>query len=347
MRKTNLEVALATQETESRGQPQPQPQPVATAPVQKLRPTTILRGPALLLLLFGTVATFSVLRPQTFMTYQNAQSILTLAAPLCVVAVGLTVVLAMGDFDLSVGSMIGLGGATAVVAQSELHLTWPLAVALTMLVAAAVGLVNGALVAWAGLSSFIVTLGAGTMLTGLEYSLTHQKTVYEGLDPAYSAIGRSSFLGTNLQVWIAILVTLLLWAALRYTEAGRYVYAVGDNPITARLAGIRVSALRVGGFVLSAITAASAGILLTSQANSSFPNSGGPFLLPAFAAVFLGSTMRSTGTFNIVGTAIGVLLLGVVQTGLTMLQLSTAAVLLVQGGVLVLAVLASRIGKSA
>jgi ribose transport system permease protein len=304
-----------------------------------------LRAGGLFVALLAVILVFSALRPDTFPTAGNALAILTLAAPLAVIACGLTFVLVQGDFDLSVGSMVGLGGATAVVAQSALHLTWMSAVGLALLVAIAVGAINGVLTAYVGLSSFIVTLASGTILTGLEFSLTDQKTIYEGIDPGYSALGQSIVVGLNSQIWIALIVAVVCWTALRHTEAGRYAYAIGANPVAARLSGVRVPLLRVGGFVVSALAAAVAGILITAQASSSFSNAGQPYLLPAFAAVFLGTTISSAGRFNVIGTVIGVVLLGVIQTGLTMLQLSTAAVNLAQGGVLLVAVLFSRIGQ--
>lgn len=308
------------------------------------RAGALLARSGLLVALALTIGIFSLLRPATFATSANATSILTLAAPLAIVAAGLTVPLVMGDFDLSIGSMIGLGGAFSVVAQSHWHLTWPTAVAATLALAVVVGLVNGILTAYAKLSSFIVTLGMGTVLTGVEFSLTGQKTIYQGIDPGYAKLGQSTVLGLNLQVWIAALVALGIWIVLRHTEPGRYFYAVGSNPVASRLSGVRVDLLRVAGFVVVALGAAIAGILLTAQANSSFSNAGQPYLLPAFAAVFLGSTVFGAGRFNVAGTMVGVLLLGVTETGLTMLQLSTAIVLLVQGGVLISAILVSRLG---
>ena len=303
------------------------------------------RASSLFVALVVTTGAFSALRPETFPTRDNALAILTLAAPLAVVACGLTVVLILGDFDLSIGSMIGLGGAAAVVAQSSQHLTWPTAVALAMGLALLIGLANGVLTAYVGLSSFIVTLASGTILTGIEFSLTDQKTIYEGIDPGYASLGQSTLLGVSVQVWIAIGGALLAWSVLRHTEIGRYAYAIGGNAVAARLSGIRVSAIRAAGFVVSALAAAVAGVLLTAQADSSFSNAGQPYLLPAFAAAFLGTTLHRSGRFNISGTIVGVLMLGVIQTGLTMLQLSTAAVNLAQGGVLLAAVLASRLGR--
>ncbi|MGW3151556.1 ABC transporter permease [Streptomyces sp. NPDC001177] len=298
----------------------------------------------LLIALALLIVAFSALRPGNFPTWSNAGSILTLAAPLAIVSAGLTTLLVMGDFDLSIGSMIGLGGAACVVLQSRWHLTWESATLLTLVLGALVGLVNGLLTAYAQLSSFIVTLGMGTVLTGLEFSMTGQKTIYQGIDPGYAKLGQSSLLGLNIQIWVAAALALCVWALLTHTEPGRYFYAIGSNPVASRLSGIRVELLRIVGFVVVSLSATLAGVLLTAQADSSFSNAGTPYLLPAFASAFLGTTVFGAGRFNVLGTLVGVLLLGVTETGLTMLQLSTAAVLLVQGAVLITAILLSRMG---
>lgn len=185
-----------------------------------------------------------------------------------------------------------------------------------------------------------------TFLTGIEFSLTDQRTIYTGLDPAYMLIGQSYFLGLNLQIWIAAAITFVAWLILEKTEAGRFIYAVGANPQAAYLAGVPVRILRIGGFVSVAICATITGILLTSQSASAFSNAGQPFLLPAFASAFLGSTISPDSRFTVFGTLVAVLFIGVIQTGLTMLQLSTGLINLAQGGLLIVAVMLSRLGKA-
>jgi ribose transport system permease protein len=132
---------------------------------------------------------------------------------------------------------------------------------------------------------------------------------------------------------------------LERTEIGRYMYAIGGNSEAARLSGVRVRSLRLLGFVIVAFSAAVVGLLLTSQSASYAPNLGISYLLPAFAAVFLGAAVFRPGEFNVLGTVIGVLFLGVIQTGLTMLNLQTYMINLVQGGILITAVLVSRLGQ--
>jgi ribose transport system permease protein len=209
-----------------------------------------------------------------------------------------------------------------------------------------VGAANGFLVAVLGASSFIITLAMGTILTGLEDAITGQNSVFSGLPKGFTGIAQnSSILGFNNQVWIAAIVAVVLWVVLEKTEAGRFMYAIGSSREAARLAGVRTRALRVLGFIAMGLGAAAVGILITSLSGSYTPNTGPPYLLPAFAAVFLGAAAFRPGQFNVAGTTVGVLLLGVIQTGLTMLNLQTFAINLVQGAILVAAILLSRLGE--
>jgi ribose transport system permease protein len=292
-----------------------------------------------------TILIFSLARSDTFPTGRNAESILTLAAPSLIVAVGLTVVLVMQDFDLSIGGMIGLAGGAAMAFMVKEGVTWELAFLAVIGIGIVAGLANGFMVAYLGGSSFIITLAMGTVLTGVEFALSDQETVYSGFAPGYLDVARNEFLGLSNQIWIAAVIGVLAWALLDRSEIGRYMYAIGGNPEAARLSGVRVKWLRVLGFVIVGASAAMVGLLLTAQSGSYAPNIGTSYLLPAFAAVFLGAAVFRPGEFNVPGTVVGVLFLGVIQTGLTMLDLETYMINLVQGGILIVAVLVSRIGQ--
>jgi ribose transport system permease protein len=299
----------------------------------------------LLVAFAAMIIAFSLAKPDSFPTWDNTRSILTAAAPALIVAAGLTVPLVMQDFDLSFGSMIGLAGGAAVVLMSDNNWAWPAALIIALALGLGAGLANGVLISYLGGSSFIITLAMGTVLVGVEYVFTDQKTIFSGVSQGYVDIGQGEFLGLNNQVWIAAGIAIVLWVLLDKSELGRYMYAIGGNPEAARLSGVRIRRIRLTGFVIVALSAAIAGILLTSQAASSVPNTGVPYLLPAFAAVFLGSAVFRPGEFNIPGTVVGVLFLGVIQTGLTMLQLETFVINLVQGAILIVAVLVSQLGQ--
>ncbi|MCK9250409.1 MAG: ABC transporter permease [Solirubrobacteraceae bacterium] len=291
------------------------------------------------------IVIFSIARPETFPTTENLQAILANAAAAMIIATGLTVLLVIGDFDLSFGSMISLAGGAAVILMANHGVAWPVALLVGILLGVAGGAVNGLLTAYFGGSSFIITLAMGTVLTGVEFAITDQKTIFEGVDPSFASIAQNEFLGLSNMFWIAAAIAAILWLFLDKTEAGRYMYAIGGNPEAARLAGIRTKFLRLVAFVIVAVTAAIVGLLLSSNSGSYSPSFGASFLLPAFAAAFLGSAMLRPGQFNIPGTVIGVLFLGVIQTGLTMLNLQTFVINLVQGAILIAAVLLSRLGE--
>lgn len=289
------------------------------------------------------ILAFSLARPDTFPTVTNLKSILTFAAPQMIVALGLTVVLVMQDFDLSIGSMVGLADGAAVALMVYHGVPWPLALAVGLGLGVAAGLLNGFLVAILRGNSFIMTLAMATILTGVEYVFTDQATVFQGVKQGYVNIGANSTLGFNNQVWIALGVALVLWVLLDTTESGRYMYAIGGNPEAARLSGIRTRTLRVLGFVIVAFTAALVGILLSAAGAGYTPNPGQYLLLPAYAGAFLGAACFRPGEFNIPGTVVGVLFLGTIETGLTLLNLQTYMINLVQGAILVIAVLLSTV----
>ena len=296
------------------------------------------------LIAFGVMLlTFTLLRPSTFPTLDNAKSILVAAAPGMIVALGLTVALVMGDFDLSIGSMVGFAAGAAIALMVYHSVPWQLTIVLVLAMALGVGIVNGLLVPVFGGNSFIMTLGMATMLTGLEYAFTDQATVFQGVPQGYVDLGAGSILGLSNQVWIALAVALILWVLLDATEIGRFMYAIGGNEEAARLSGIRTRLLRTVGFMIVAFAAAMVGILTSAAGAGYTPNSGQYLLLPAYAGAFLGAACFRPGEFNIPGTVVGVLFLGTIGTGLTLLNLQTYLINLVQGAILIIAVLLSTV----
>jgi len=290
------------------------------------------------------VIVFSVARPSTFPTWTNAREILANAAPQMIIALGLTVVLVMQDFDLSVGSMASLAGGAAVAEMAQHGMAWELALVLAAGLGIAAGIAKGYLVAVLRGNSFIMTLAMGTILTGVEFAFTNDITIFQGVTPTFISIASNSFLGINNEVWFALAVAVILWVLLDATEAGRFMYAIGGNQEAARLSGIRVRTLRVIGFVIVSLTAALVGILITSGGGGNYtPNFGTYLLLPAYAGAFLGAACFRPGEFNIPGTVVGVALLATISTGLTFLNLQTYLINLVQGAILIVAVLVSTV----
>jgi ribose transport system permease protein len=294
-----------------------------------------------------TFAAFCVLRPDSFFTVFVFKSILRDCAPTLILSLGVTFVLVMNAYDLSLGGAIALCATVAVLLASSDHAglgTAP-AVALTLAFGLALGLINGVLVAYLALPSFILTIATGTIFVGVSLQLTGSSSIFEGIPAPYIAIAGGEILGVSNQVFIAAGALLASHILLRYTQAGLHMYAIGSNAEAARQSGINTQLLQALGFGLVGLAAAIGGILLTSEAGAANPNTGVGLLLPAYAAAFLGACMGGAGLFTAIGTALGALYLQVVGTGLTVLNLSGSTVLTVEGVILGAAVLLARLNR--
>lgn len=296
----------------------------------------------------ATFAAFSLLKPDAFFTGVTMKAILRDCVPLLIISLGVTVVLVMNEFDLSAAGLISLCATLAIVLLSTEFegLNYILAIVLTLAAGSLLGAGNGFLVAYVKLPSFIITIAMSTVFIGIGLQLVDSKSVFEGISPSYVDIASGTFLGFSNQVFIGLVAVALMHVLLRLTEPGRYMYAVGGNPEAARLSGLRVQLLKLIGFAIVGLAAAITGILLTSQAGAANPNTGVGLLLPAYAAAYLGSTMFGRGLFTPFGTALGALYLQVVGTGLLILNFSGPLVQIIQGGILALAVLVSRLARS-
>lgn len=292
---------------------------------------------SLLIAFVGAFAFFSIAKPDVFLTWANAQAILDDASVLCILAVGVTVVLVLGEFDLSIGAVVGLAAAASVAAMSYRGWSTGAAIAIALGAATVVGVVNGVSVAYVRIPSFIATLAIGSIAGGLELAIT-RTSIFEGLRHSYLDIALTRYGGISLRSIIAAGLTIVFLILLRTTVYGRYASAVGDNPAAARLTGVPVQRVKVIGFALTGLTAGVASVLAASAGASYYPGIGTGFLLPAYAAAFLGLSLSGGLRFNVIGSYLGVLLLGTVTTGLTIMNQPNWAAALVQGGVLLAAV---------
>lgn len=300
------------------------------------------------LAIVATFVVFSALRPDSFFTELTIKGILRDCIPLMIVALGITVVLAMNDYDLSVGGLISLCATTVIVLVSTewVGMNWVLAIFVTIAFGALLGLGNGILIAYVRLPSFILTIASGTVFAGLALQIVDSQSVYLGIPESFVELGSGTFLGFSNQVFVGLGILVAAHLYMRQTEQGRYMYAIGGNPEAARLAGVRVQRLRATGFALVGAAAAVSGILINSAAGAANPNTGIGLLLPAYAAAFLGSSMFRVGVFTPLGTALGALYLQIVGTGLTILNLAGPIVQMIQGGILIAAVLVSRLTRA-
>jgi len=292
---------------------------------------------SLLIAFAGACAFFSVAKPSVFLTWANAQAILDTASVLCILAVGITVVLVLGEFDLSIGSVVSLAAASSVAMMAHHGFSTGTAIALALALSTLVGLINGVAVAYVRIPSFIATLAMGSIAAGFELAIT-QTSIFQGIRQSYLTIELTKYGGFTLPTFIALGVMLAFLIILRTTVYGRYASSVGDNPAAARLTGIPVQRVKVIGFMLTAFTGGVASVIAASAAQSYYPGIGTGYLLPAYAAAFLGLSLSGGLRFSVFGSYLGVLLLGTVTTGLTIMNEPNWTASLVQGGVLLVAV---------
>jgi len=287
---------------------------------------------------------FAIISTDKFLSGDNLKTLLSQGAGLAIVSAGLTLVLVSWDFDLSVGAMATLAGlVVAILLDHEYSVV--VAIGLTLLLGAVVGLINGLIVSRLGVSAFIATLAMLTILGGLGNWWTDSKAIpVTNLD--FLSIDITKVLGIPLPAVIAIGVFVVLWILLERTKVGRMLYAVGANPNAAYIAGVRVKTLRTLAFTGSAMFAALAGILLTSKLSGGYHSAGDPYLLNAFAAVFLGAVTLRIGQFHILGTAVGILILTILANGLDTLSTPSYVTQIITGVILIAAVSLASLSRS-
>ena len=286
------------------------------------------------------VAIFAVLRSDVFLSLNNLRNITEQVAILAIAASVMTMVMVVGDFDLSIGTLASLCG---VVVAERLIAGWGVlpSIALALLIGAIGGLINGWLVAYAGLSAFVATLATMTAYRGASLWYTDGGTLFSGIPEAFRSIGQGSMLGVPNSVWIMLVIFLLVWVTLEQTKLGRRWYAIGGNQQASYLAGINVQWLRLLAFACTGLGAAVAGIVLTSRLFSAHPTAGEPLMLNSIAAVFLGMTMFREGEAHALGSLFGVLILGVLNNGLNILGINSYIQSMLTGTIIVAAVLLS------
>jgi ribose/xylose/arabinose/galactoside ABC-type transport system permease subunit len=272
---------------------------------------------------------------------ENLANLLSALLPLLIVAAGQLLVLLTGGIDLSQTATIALAsvtGAWVMNANDGWLAGHPLAVPaalLTMLLAgAAVGLFNGLAVARLGLPAFIVTLTSMMFVSGLAVFLTRSRNI-NGLPPAFLALGGRTAVALALAMAVAGLVQLLLARSL----CGRWLYAVGQNPVAARVSGVPVAGVTVSVYVASGVLAALASVLYTAQAETGSPVLGQRLLLDVVGAAVIGGASLTGGRGRLAGTAAGVLFVKLLDNGLDLLSLSNFGVMMVKGGVILAAAL--------
>ena len=294
---------------------------------------------AVVLVLLVMIAGFSITLSSTFFTAKNFQTIAGQQAVAGLVALALLATLIAGDFDLSIAGTLTLAGTVAIGLQIDQGWAWPLAVLVSLVIGGTVGLINSIAVVRFGINSLIATLAMGTILGGIVNWQTGGKVIYGDVSPTFTELGRWDFiLGLPGSVVYLLVAALVLWFVFTRTVFGRYLFATGSNPSAARLSGIETNAVRTMAFVITGVIAAFAGVLFAANVGSGQPGIGDQFLLPAFAATFLGATTIVPGRFNVWGTVVAVYLLAVGLAGLQQAGAPFYAEPIFNGSALLLAV---------
>lgn len=317
-----------------------QPTPARASATGRRLPSLahVIEVHGLLLLAILLVVFYSLRLPDTFPTALTAQSILSDKSTVALLSLAEVVVIAGGKFDLSIGYVLGISHILAVGLQVRSDLSWQLTALIVLLVGAAIGLVNGLLVQFAQIDSFIATLGTGTIVYSISIWYTGGQQVLGVLSSGFLAINGSKLFGIPIPAFYVLACTAIIWLAFEYLPIGRYLYAIGSNPRAAELVGIGINRYVIGSFIASGVIAAFAGVVLGSRLQVGQSNIGPEYLLPAFVGALLGATTIKPGRVNAWGTLIAVLILAIGISGIQQMGASFYVEPLFNGATLIVAV---------
>lgn len=290
-----------------------------------------------------------------FMTTTNLWNVLRQISVNVCISVGMTLVVLMAGIDLSVGSVLAFSSAVCAgllkngIAIPSLDLFIGFTVLGGVLVALLIGLMMGLFNGWVitkfSLPPFVATLAMLTIARGATMLYTKGIPI-SNLGANFEFIGSGWLLGIPVPVWISILVVLVVVFITKKTTIGRYIYAIGGNEKAAFLSGININTIKLAVYGIAGMMAAVGGILVTSRLNSAQPNAGASYELDSIAAVVIGGTSLSGGVGTVTGTVIGAAIIGVLNNGLVLLDVSPFWQQVVKGGVILLAVIIDRKSKS-
>ena len=296
---------------------------------------------AVVITLLIFIVGFSLLPPRTFFTLGNFRTIVSSQAVLMILSLGLTLPLTTGEFDLSIGSMLGCAAVLTAFFAGKMHFPLPVVILTTVLVGVLAGALNAFFVVRVGINAFIGTLGVSTMLTGLTLAVSDGQILNTVPQPLVDFVQRQIF-GLAVPVYVGLALAIALWRLYEHTPVGRHLFFVGEGREAARLVGLKVDRLRMGAFVASGAISSVAGVFTAGQLGAADPSVGPNFLLPAYAAAFLGATTIKPGRFNAWGTVVALYLLVTGVTGLELLGASSWVQEMFNGAALLIAVTFAR-----
>jgi ribose transport system permease protein len=272
-----------------------------------------------LIALFGIIILFSILKPSVFFTLRNFINITQQISILMITAIGATFILGVSEFDLSLASTVSFGGVVAAGLMSS-GLNWVLAIIISLSFSLIFGVMNGFLVSKLKLPSFVTTLATGTLLGGITFWYSKGTIIFSGIPDDFLIMGQNELLGIPITSLIMFGISIVSWYILSKTIFGRALYSTGGNETAAKYSGIKVNKVKIIAFATSGVLSGFAGILLASKLGSAHPTAGGGYLMSAYAAAFLGTTLFKEGEANVWGTLIGALIMGIMANGLTIMN---------------------------
>jgi ribose transport system permease protein len=292
-------------------------------------------GVAVALVLLCVVFTAST---NDFLTSDNIRNLVEQAAEPGLIALGMTVVIIAGEFDLSAGAIFGFGGVIAAVVNNSSGMATAIAAGLA--IGALLGLINGLIVSRGGIESFLVTLATQFVFVGIAIYLTAGTNNWQIRDAEqFGQLAHGSIFGVQYGAWMALASFAVAGWVLARTAIGKQVFAIGGNLTAARVAGVRIHVVRVGVFVVSGLCAALAGVLAASDTGVAQADGGIGMEFSAITAVIIGGTSIAGGRGSVWRTIGGVFLLAVVANGFTLLYIDPTYNLLVQGSIILAAVI--------
>ncbi|MGL5380391.1 ABC transporter permease [Clostridium sp.] len=275
-----------------------------------------------------------------FLTLSNITNVFTQVSVNAIIAVGMTFVILTGGIDLSVGSTLAISGALAAsIVKSTGSIG--LAIVAASVTGIVIGLINGLLISKGKLQAFIATLATMTIFRGATLVFTNGTPISK-LPVEFVNIGNGKVGFLPIPVIITIVVSVIAIYVLSQTRFGRYLYALGGNEDSARLSGINTTKIKTLAYVISGFASSIAGVIIASRIGSASPNAGTGFELDAIAAVVIGGTSLAGGEGRITGTLIGALIIGVLNNGLNLMNVSPFYQSIVKGLVILIAVLLDK-----
>jgi len=290
----------------------------------------------MLLILLAMIIAMSM-ASNVFLSGRNVVNIIRQISINAIIAAGMTFVIVTGGIDLSVGSILAVSGVVGAYLVKNTEIALGFVILISVFSDGVLGVINGLIISWLNVPPFISTLALMTAGRGLAYRIAGGRPIV-GLSDEFLELGRGKFLSIPNPIWLMIIVLIIAYLLLQKTKFGRYVYYVGNNEEAARVSGINVKVVKTAVYALAGLCAGFAGIILCSRINSGQPQAGLSYELDAIAAVVIGGTSLAGGIGTIGGTLVGAFIIGIINNGMNLLNVSAFNQMIVMGLVILGAV---------